>query len=215
MATTRGLERLIFFSDAVVAIAITLLVLPVVDAAANAGEAQGSPAEFLADHTAQLFGFALSFVVIASLWRAHHALFEHVKSYSPLVMVLSLMWAFTIVLLPLPTAMTAQWSSGPLVVGFYTGTMAVSSVIIALLALTVRRNPALNLDENPITTRTVEGCLAAAGLYLLAFVLGVFIPALNYYALFVMVLLWPIGTWLRRRHSVPDPSQAAPASQPQ
>lgn len=201
MPTTRGLERLIFFTDALVAIAITLLVLPIVDAASEVGEHVGSPGDFLAAHATQAFSFVLSFAVIARLWLGHHALFEHVAAYNPLVMLINLLWGFTIVLLPLPTAMTAQWDSGPLVVGFYIGTMAVSSLLLTLLALVIRRNPALENVENPVSVKSLHGSIAATALYFLALVLGVLIPGLNYFALFVLVLLWPIGIWLRHRHA--------------
>ena len=38
MPSSRGLDRLVTFADAVVAIAITLLVLPLVDIAGNVGD---------------------------------------------------------------------------------------------------------------------------------------------------------------------------------
>ncbi|MEK8227283.1 TMEM175 family protein [Oerskovia sp. M15] len=78
--TPRGLDRLVNFTDAAVAIAITLLVLPLVDLVAD-GEAhsvralvQGESGTFLA--------FAISFVVIARFWTAHHRVFEHLRDYS-------------------------------------------------------------------------------------------------------------------------------------
>lgn len=138
MPTTRGLERLIFFTDAVVAIAITLLVLPLVDAASESANTGLKAADFFREEQSQIIAFLISFAVIARLWMAHHSLFEHLDAYNNRVVFLSLVWAFTIVLLPLPTAMSAEFDSEPLTAGFYIGTMFVSSLLLTLLTLTVR-----------------------------------------------------------------------------
>jgi uncharacterized membrane protein len=78
MQTTRGLDRLVFFTDAVTAIAITLLVLPLVDSVTEAAHAGLSAEQFIGNNVAAIAGFALSFLVIARLWIAHHSTFEHV-----------------------------------------------------------------------------------------------------------------------------------------
>jgi Endosomal/lysosomal potassium channel TMEM175 len=57
--------------DAVVAIAITLLVLPLVDIAAQLSHG-GSVSRLLGDHLPQLYGLLLSLAVIAPLWFAQH-----------------------------------------------------------------------------------------------------------------------------------------------
>jgi uncharacterized membrane protein len=65
MKTTRGLDRLVFFTDAVTAIAITLLILPLVDSVERAAGEGHSAAQFIGDNLSQLAAFGLSFVVIA------------------------------------------------------------------------------------------------------------------------------------------------------
>jgi uncharacterized membrane protein len=70
----RDLDRLLTFVDAVVAIAITLLVLPLAEAGGEINEVgEGGAAELLRLHGDDLVGFALSFVVIARLWVGQHA----------------------------------------------------------------------------------------------------------------------------------------------
>ena len=58
--------------DAVVAIAITLLVLPLAEMTVDLGADQ-SVADLLDEHQAELLAFPLSFVVIARLWYSQHA----------------------------------------------------------------------------------------------------------------------------------------------
>jgi uncharacterized membrane protein len=66
----RGVERVIFFTDAVVAIAITLLILPLVEILiADAWQTPVPPlGQFLSDNLWQFFAFALSFAIIARFW---------------------------------------------------------------------------------------------------------------------------------------------------
>lgn len=155
MQTTRGLDRLVFFTDAVTAIAITLLVLPLVDSVTEAAHDGLSVEQFIGNNVAAISGFALSFVVIARLWLAHHSTFEHVRSYSRPLLLLNLFWAFRVVVLPLPTEMVSQFRTSALSVGVYIGTMAASSLTLTAMTLLIRKHPRLELEENPLPGREV------------------------------------------------------------
>jgi uncharacterized membrane protein len=67
METQRGFDRLVDLSDVVVAIAATLLVLPLVDIAGEIDK--GDLGSLFVDHWQQLFAFVLSFAVICRFWR--------------------------------------------------------------------------------------------------------------------------------------------------
>ena len=73
--SARSAERMEFFTDAVVAIAMTLLILPLMESVAEAGRDGVTTADYLSEHGGQLFSFALSFVIIASFWAGNHSLF--------------------------------------------------------------------------------------------------------------------------------------------
>jgi uncharacterized membrane protein len=197
--TTRGLERLVFFTDAITAIAITLLILPLVDLVPEVAADGGTLGGFLGEHLGALLGFVISFAVIARLWYAHHQLFEHVAAYSPRLVLLTIVWAFTIVLLPLPTSITAQFEPTPGTVAFYIGTMAASSIVITVLTLVIRGDPRIEARDNPIEDRTVAGSLSISIAFVVAFVLGVAIPAVNYWALLLLFLSGPVEAIMGRR----------------
>lgn len=90
-------ERLTFFSDAVAAIAITLLAL---DLPVPTG---GTAAEFLAalqENAFDYVSFLISFVAIGTHWRIHHRVYRHVRRADGAVAQLNMLWLLLIVLNP-------------------------------------------------------------------------------------------------------------------
>jgi len=194
--TERGLDRLVTFLDAVVAIAITLLVLPLVELLGD--DRPDDLGTLLGDHLAQFGSFALSFVVIARLWMAHHRLIEWVGNYDAASVWVNVAWAFTIVLLPFSSQVIAEYGTGRLSVGLYVGTIAASAVAAAVLAVLVRRRPELRRDGVRAADVDVVPALVAAGLLLLALLIGVAFRQVNFYALLLLFLSTP-AEWLVQR----------------
>ena len=83
-----------------VAIAITLLILPLVDVAGDIGHV--GVASFLHHHDTQLLAFRLSFAVIWSFWWSQHQMLEHTVGYDGTLVVGMFVWILSIVLLPFP-----------------------------------------------------------------------------------------------------------------
>ncbi|WP_165063672.1 TMEM175 family protein [Marisediminicola senii] len=204
--TPRGLERLVFFTDAVAAIAITLLILPLVEAVAESATTAASNdaamdaalGEFLGEIRPLFVSFIISFVVIARLWVAHHAIFEHVAAYTPRLLVLSLLWTLTIVVLPLPTAIISEFDATPLAVGIYIGTMTLNSLTLTTIDYSVRANPRVESADNPIGEGSVAGSTISTALFIVALVVGVLVPAINLWALLVLLASGPVGVVVRR-----------------
>ncbi|SDN77221.1 TMEM175 family protein [Geodermatophilus sp. DSM 45219] len=186
MRTDRGLDRLITFLDAVVAIAITLLVLPLVDVLPDEGAAVDLPT-LLAEEAPRFGAFTLSFAVIARFWLVHHRLVEQVGSYDRTFVLLNLLWTMTIVLLPFATEVAAVYGADRLAVAVYIGTMALSSACLTLLTLLLRRRPQLRragADEEDDPARAVLTTSA----FVLALLVGVAVPTIGYAALFLLFL---------------------------
>ena len=110
VTSERGFDRLVNFSDAVVAIAISLLILPVVDAVTDISDETG--VEFFTENGSRLIAFVVSFVVIAKFWLVHHSLFEKVVSYTQPILIANFVWLISIVFIPLPTEMLGETRSG-------------------------------------------------------------------------------------------------------
>jgi uncharacterized membrane protein len=181
----QGTERLILFTDAVVAIAITLLVLPLVDVVSEATEAGEPSIDVVVDNQAQIFSFLLSFFVIAKLWTEHHRLFAGVSTITGRVVLLNMLWVLTIVALPFATEMVGGYGTDRFTVLLYIGTVLVSSACLGALSVAVRG-------------RLVADAVSATALLAAAFLLAVLVPAVGYASL-LLLFLSPLVEQLWRR----------------
>lgn len=197
MRTERGLERLVTFLDAVVAIAITLLVLPLVDIAGEPSDADAGTV--LADHVPELVVLVLSFLVIARLWIAHHKLLEHAGSYDEAFLWANFAWAFTIVVLPFATELTTRGTHDDRVaLAVYIGTMAVSALCLAAIALLLDRRPALRREDDEGRVR-VRPTVVSFCSFLVALVLGLAVPGVGYWGLLLLAVDDRVARLLLRR----------------
>lgn len=179
---SRDFERFLTFIDAVVAIAITLLVLPLVDLTVDLDR---PVTQLLHEHLAEIGGFLLSFVVIASSWMIQHRVISTVVVQDPVVIRLLLFWTLTIVVLPFPTSLVAQSGHEPVSKILYMGTMALTSAALTVLAWRIGGHRAIrDSDDRPSVLRPL---LFTVG-YLLALAISLLVPRLGYYPLLLQLL---------------------------
>jgi len=132
----RMLHRLLFFTDAVFAIVLTLMVLdlkpppfanPLGDAHAINGMAS------------RLFALALSFAVIAIFWLAHLISTRRLIHFDWPTAFVNLLFLFPISLLPFATAWYGQSFQAPFPWGFYCSILVIISTLNVALVLVVSR----------------------------------------------------------------------------
>lgn len=130
-------DRFVFFTDAVAAIAMTLLALdlPIPHGSTNAALWNDLRGHWSSDY----FPFLLSFVVIAAFWRSHHAMFRHVDRLGPGVMPLNFGFLLLIVLLPFVTHVLGEDSGFQIGVVLYAAVVAATSVVLGQLAALLLR----------------------------------------------------------------------------
>ena len=104
------LERMILFSDAVFAIAITILVIEI--------RVPDIPKELVTeqrllqslDHLIPKFvGFLISFMIIGLYWQVHHRMFGFVVNYTRRTLWLNLFFLLAVVLMPFSTAFYSEY----------------------------------------------------------------------------------------------------------
>jgi len=125
----RSLDRVVFFADAVFAIAITLLVLEI--AIPNVPKPRLQHA--LGHEGWEFFSFALSFVVIGNWWIAHHRIFGYIVRTNSRFLRINLLFLAAIVFVPFPTAVLGRYSDSSTAVVLYAATIAGVGVAAALL----------------------------------------------------------------------------------
>ncbi|MGW7684389.1 TMEM175 family protein [Kribbella sp. NPDC054772] len=214
MTTSRDPDRLILFTDAVVAIAITLLVLPLVDLVPEVRADGGDAVSVITEHRQELFTFLLSFAVIANFWLGHHRVFEHVRAYNPLLMRLNLLWLLTIVVLPFPTEIIGAFKSDRFTAGIYVGTILVLSILQSAITWLVHGHKELEDPDNPVSKRQLVGTLLLTGLTVVAFLLAALVPGVNFYAMLLLLLsplLMPV--WSKRFTRQDQPTTRTGAQQ--
>lgn len=116
-----GLERIIFFSDAVIAIAVTLLAVdikpPVV---ADPSQLAGALAAFWP----QFASFALSFMIIASFWIGHHITFSYIRNYDYKLAWLNFLFLLFIVLTPFASSLLGIYQFNIIALVAYSSVLA-------------------------------------------------------------------------------------------
>lgn len=197
-----GLSRLIAFADAVVAIALTLLVLPLVDIANDLRE-DSSVGQVVSDRSIELVSFFVSFAVIWILWRQHHQTMEYFRAYDRTLMNLHFIWLLTIVALPFATALVdgAHVEQANIL---YIGVLAVSVASLIAIAAWGRRHRGLLADD----AATDRWAASASGLgtlviLALALVVAIVFPRSGNLPLVLLVLTDPIERLIARRRGRP------------
>jgi len=212
----RSFERLTNFTDAVVAIGITLQLLPLIDVK---GPQSGQTVwDVIVANQGQITAFVLSFVVVIVMWATHNRIFNVMRRSDGVIVTLNAMWLILIVFLPWPTSMYGNAVNDQVIgaggVGLlYWWTLAAISGIGSLIAVHAWRNPSLLEPGAYERHRSRRLAARLSGLvFFLAFVaIGVvseFSPSIAPYLAF---LLFPINAllarWGAQRGEVPADSE--------
>jgi uncharacterized membrane protein len=111
-----SLERIVFFSDAVMAIAITLLVI---DLKLPESTGDAHLGEQLAELTPRIVSFVISFAVVGVYWSAHHRYFREIKRYDGSLIALNLVFLLFIALMPFAAHVLGEYGNEALGIAIY------------------------------------------------------------------------------------------------
>ena len=160
---TLGTQRLVTLTDGVFAIAMTLLVLDVKDAAVAA-----PPGAFARAVGPQLVSYGLSFTILGLLWNGHHVAFHYVERSDRALLWLNVAFLLFVALVPLPAEMIAEWPIRFAAVAVYGAVL--SCAALALYAVWTYATHGRRLVRSTLSAGTVRSLKArfvrATALYL-------------------------------------------------
>jgi uncharacterized membrane protein len=136
-------ERLIFFSDAVVAIAITLLALGLPLPHGNSNPVLWDSLRGLRN---AYVAFVISFVVIGAHWRLHHRLYRFVARLDSRLIGINMVWLLTIILMPYATKVLAGNGATGLRLSLYAVLQVITMVTFVLMRRHIRHHDLLRPD---------------------------------------------------------------------
>lgn len=196
MRTGRGFERLVNFADAVVAIALTLLVLPLVDIPADLRRDTGL-GEIWTEYRAQFLAFLVSFLVIWNIWRSHHRTLELFRGYDRWLMSLQMLWLLTIVTLPFTTELLSSPMDERISVPFYLANLTISSAALSAMELHGRRHPELLHADSPEVASWLRDRATwfTPVIIVLALVLSFFVPTAALWSLLLLTIDGVVERW--------------------
>lgn len=194
-------ERAKAFVDAVVAIAMTLLILPLMESVADLGGVASGHLDagtWLGEHGSQLGNFVLSFVIIAMFWINHHRLFAAVERVSAGLLWINMAWLLSIVWLPVATALVGTTrDADPVAAVAYVGTMILTSMLLLTMRLFLHAHPGLHDATESSLRNGISVDLSMILLFGVALTLILATP-IGYWAMLIMFLTGPMQALFSR-----------------
>ena len=151
------IDRIIFFSDAVFAIALTLLVVRI--------EVPSGP-DYVHQVLAQwpkYLSYAISFLAVGLYWMGHHRIFRYIVRWDERLIALNLFLLLFIAFIPYPAAMIGEHGGSQVSLIFYAATLGMAglaNLLIWLHATRHRRLVAADLDPAVIRRHRLRGLVA-------------------------------------------------------
>lgn len=200
------IERIALFSDAVFAIAITLLVIelkiPELHGPLTDQHLLGIIGQQL---VAKFIGVIVSFLVIAMYWINHHLLFGYLESYNKRLLWANIYFLFTIVLMPFSSGFYSEYWMSPLItpVAFYTMNLVGSGLLLIRL-WSIVTNPKNNLCHTYPSREKIRfhkmRSLVAPLIFGVSLIVAFFNPVYSYYIpLAIPLVLFFIKRYYRKK----------------
>ncbi|WP_166388897.1 TMEM175 family protein [Catellatospora methionotrophica] len=200
---SRSLVRLTAYTDGVVAIALTLLVLPLVDTARDAQTE--SVRDLVREHAGDFAAFVMSFLVVSLFWMVHRRVFDNLVDVGEGIMLLNRMWLLGVVFLPVPTAvLTYEVNQGRGATLLYMANLVFIALSGLLLSLRIRdRVPLQRPGHAEAVDRSVRRGVIATSAMVGTLVAAIFLANFALPLLALMPLLQAVAERRARRHGHP------------
>lgn len=191
-----GLDRIVFFSDAVIAIAITLLVIEITPPEIESELVNTQLANQVLAMWPKYLGFVVSFWVIASYWVVHHRMFRIITNYNRSMMYINLLFLMFIAFMPYTTALLFEYPAQTITVIMYAGLVAAIGFTLFWLWTYVTHDKRLVGDH--VTQSTIKSIAKNMLITPVMFLISMPIALINpLWAMYSWILLVPLYIFAR------------------
>lgn len=126
-------NRVINFSDAVFAFAATLLVLKIDIPQLSGIDMNTQLVQTLINMWPEYLANIISFLVIGYYWLNHHAIFGLLKRFNSTIVWINIIFLISVSFIPFPVDLYGDFPTTPIVVVFYSLSLAVVGYLLALI----------------------------------------------------------------------------------
>lgn len=202
-----GKSRMEAFSDGVLAIAITLLVLDI------ALRPPGSPLDEFLNAWPAYLAYVISFLTIGAAWIGHHGLTDRLDRVDVILLRLNLLFLLVVSFLPFPTRLVADalqqdTDRERVAVVVYGCTLLMIRLIFSIMDAYARRAHLVDADiEDPDLDEERRKFAFVVAAYLLTIAISLAIPIVGvilYFAIAVVMVV-PFRAVVRAFTSPPSP----------
>jgi uncharacterized membrane protein len=190
-----GTTRVETFSDGVISIVITIMVLNM-RFPRTSHESEAAIRTYLLQLTPEFISYAFSFMMIGIFWINHHHMFHLVEKTDESLLLLNLLFLFSISLIPLSTATIASNLRSADSVAVYGVVLLLTTLSFALMRRHTIRKGLVHHDQNPKITQTVSKVSVHATtknfIGAMSYLLSVICAYFNIYVAYFFFLIPPV-----------------------
>jgi TMEM175 potassium channel family protein len=176
--------RLEAFSDGVLAIVITIMVLEL-------RPPEGAALDDLFTLWPKFLAYALSFAYLAIYWNNHHHLFQAAKTVSGWVLWANMLLLFSLSLVPFATAWMGENSFAPMPVAVYNVVLIMPAFSYFLLVRALFAAPGQSATLAEALGDNTKGTLSIV-LYLIALAVSLIVPVVAVLIDIVVAAMWVV-----------------------
>jgi uncharacterized membrane protein len=195
-------QRLESFSDGVIAIVITLMILEIKIPTVPASSTSADIWRSWLDLASPLIAYSLSFVMLGVLWVNHHQFFHQLKTIDRKLLWYNLHLLFWMCIIPLPTEFLGLHFHSPEATALYGFTMFMNAVSFALMREYVHKNEHLLIDHlsTSLRNKVRKKLLMAVGLYFISIFTGyisIYI-SISIFLFMIIIYFMPQNTYVEK-----------------
>lgn len=195
-------RRLEVFTDAIIAIILTILVLdikvPIIEAANDHDLLQG-----LIHQLPHFYSFLISFAVILVIWTSHHDLFASLKYSTRSFGAINFAFVGSLATLPFSTALAGEYPARPLALAILAGNMLIMNIFLTALWIYAAVNNLTDFSYYPEWRSKIKRSIGQLGV--LIFLIATIMAWVSTTVSIILLALVPL------MHSIPlkQPKKAA------